>query len=261
MTFEKNLEKVVMNLMKTDTYRHTLRTLTNWDQFLMQESGLPGPRGNLELLQAVADEGTLDLFQRYLTYTPDRASTNSPEGFLVMCGVVGLGRLLAEGDHDQLAVLRECANDPRWRIREAVAMALQRWGDAEMSALLKALSDWVKGTLLERRAVAAAVCEPRLLKNPKHAKRVLKLLDTITTSIVRETDRRAEDFKTLRQALGYCWSVAVVASPIDGKPAMEKWLVNPDPDVAWIMRENLKKNRLERMDAKWVKEWSSAIVR
>jgi hypothetical protein len=27
------------------------------------------------------------------------------------------------------------------------------------------------------------------------------------------------------------------------------------------MRENLKKNRLERMDAKWVKEWSSAVVR
>ena len=247
--------------MKTEAYRQTLRTLTEWNDFLMKESGLPGPRGNLELMQAVADEGTLDLFQRYLGYTPDRASTNSPEGFLAMCGVVGLGRLLAEGDVDQLAVLRECANDPRWRVREAVAMALQRWGDADMPALLKAMNDWVKGTLLERRAAAAAVCEPRLLKDPKHAKRVLKLLDTITTSIVRETDRRAEDFKTLRQALGYCWSVAVVALPIDGKPAMEKWLVNPDPDVAWIMRENLKKNRLQHMDANWVKEWSSAIVR
>jgi hypothetical protein len=246
--------------MKTEAYRHTLRMLTEWDAFLMKESGLPGPRGNLELMQAVADEGTLDLFQRYLADTPDRASTNSPEGFLAMCGVVGLGRLLAEGDVDQLAVLRACANDPRWRVREAVAMALQRWGDADMSALLKAMNDWVKGTLLERRAVAAAVCEPRLLRDPKCAKRVLKLLDVITTSIVRETDRRAEDFKTLRQALGYCWSVAVVAAPIDGKPAMEKWLVNPDADVAWIMRENLKKNRLQRMDAKWVKEWGSVVV-
>ncbi len=122
----------------------------------MKESGLPGPRANLELVQAVADEGTLDLFQRYLTYTPDRASTNSPEVFLAVCGVVGLGRLLAEGDLDQLAVLRDCANDPRWRVREAVAMALQRWGDADMSALLKAMNEWAKGTLLERRAAAAA---------------------------------------------------------------------------------------------------------
>jgi len=245
--------------MKTDTYRQTLRTLTDWDQFLIQESSLPRPRGNLELMQAVADEGTLDLFQRYVAYTPDRASTNSPEGFLVMCGVVGLGRLLAEGDLDQLATLRDCANDPRWRVREAVAMALQRWGDADMPALLKAMRAWAQSTLLERRAAAAAVCEPRLLKDPRQAGRVLKLLDTITVSIVREPNRRAEDFKTLRQALGYCWSVAVVALPIEGKSAMEKWLVNTDADVAWIMRENLKKNRLRRMDAQWVKEWSSAV--
>ncbi len=247
--------------MKTEIYRQQLRESSDWDQFLLKESGLPGPRANLELVQAVADEGTLDLFQRYLTCAPDRASTNSPEVFLTVCGVVGLGRLLADGDVDQLVALRECANDPRWRVREAVAMGLQRWGDADMPALLKAMNDWAKGTLLERRAAAAALCEPRLLNEPKHAKRVLKLLDMITTSIVRETDRKSEDFKTLRQALGYCWSVAVVASPLDGKPAMEKWLVNPDPDVVWIMRENLKKNRLERMDAKWVKEWSNAIVR
>jgi hypothetical protein len=246
--------------VKTENYRQQLRELSDWDKFLLKESGLPGPRANLELMQAVADEGTLDLFQRYLSYTPDRASTNSPEVFLAVCGVVGLGRLLAEGDLDQLAVLRECANDPRWRMREAVAMALQRWGDADMPALLKAMAIWAKGSLLERRAAAAAVCEPRLLADPKHAKRVLKLLDTITTSIVRESDRKAEDFKTLRQALGYCWSVAVVALPAEGKPAMEKWLRKSDPDVAWIMRENLKKNRLARMDAKWVKKCGSAIV-
>ncbi len=245
--------------MKTENYRQQLRDLSDWDSFLLKESGLPGPRANLELVEAVADEGTLDLFQRYLTYTLDRASTNSPEVFLTVCGVVGLGRLLAEGDDAQLAVLHDCANDPRWRVREGVAMGLQRWGDVDMPALLKAMSAWAKGTLLERRAAAAAVCEPRLLKDPKHAKRVLKLLDTITASIVREKDRKCEDFKTLRQALGYCWSVAVVALPSEGKPALEKWLVHPDPDVVWIMRENLKKNRLARMDAKWVKEWSSRM--
>jgi hypothetical protein len=245
--------------MKTEAYRQTLRTLHNWDQFLLKESGLPGPRANLELVQAVADEGAIDLFRRYLSYTPDRAFTNSPEVFLTVCGVVGLGRLLAEGDLDQRMVLRECANDPRWRVREAVALALQRWGDADMPALLKAMNSWAKGSRLERRAAAAAVCEPRLLKEPKHAKRVLKLLDTITASIVREADRKLEDFKTLRQALGYCWSVAVVALPTEGKLAMEKWLVYPDPDVTWIMSENLKKDRLKRMDAEWVSRHSGSL--
>ena len=247
--------------MKTEAYRQQLNALHSWDQFLLNESGLPGPRANLELVQAVADKGTLDLFQSYLSYTPERASTNSPEVFLVVCGVVGLGRLLAEGDLDQLTVLRAYANDPRWRVREAVAMALQRWGAAEMPALVQAMRAWAQGTLLERRAAAAALCEPRLLKEPKQARRVLKLLSTITASIVREPNRKTEDFKTLRQALGYCWSVAVVALPGEGKPAMEKWLVNPDPDVAWIMRENLKKDRLQRMDARWVKEWAQEHAR
>jgi hypothetical protein len=241
--------------MKAEAYRQQLRALQDWDQFLLSESGLPGPRANLELVQAVADEGTLDLLRSYLSYTPERASTNSPEVFLVVCGVVGLGRLLADGDLDQLPVLRACAHDPRWRVREAVALALQRWGAADMPALLQAMRAWAQGTLLERRAAAAGLCEPRLLKDPKQARRVLQLLNTITASIGREPNRRAEDFKTLRQALGYCWSVAVVALPGEGKPAMEKWLVNPDPDVAWIMRENLKKDRLQRMDARWVKEW------
>ncbi len=56
----------------------------------------------------------------------------------------------------------------------------------------------------------------------------------------------------LRKGLAYCWSVAVAAYPEAGKPAMEKWLANEDKDVRWIMRENLKKNRLVRMDAGWV---------
>jgi hypothetical protein len=32
-------------------------------------------------------------------------------------------------------------------------------------------------------------------------------------------------------------------------------LVNPDKDIRWIMQENLKKKRLERVDAIWVKRW------
>jgi hypothetical protein len=43
-----------------------------------------------------------------------------------------------------------------------------------------------------------------------------------------------------------------------GKRAMAKWLVHPDRDVAWIMRENVKKNRLARMDTQWVKERGAA---
>ncbi len=36
---------------------------------------------------------------------------------------------------------------------------------------------------------------------------------------------------------------------------MEKWFLSTDKDIIWIMKENLKKNRLERKDPEWVKAW------
>ena len=65
-------------------------------------------------------------------------------------------------------------------------------------------------------------------------------------------DRRSEGFRALRKGLGYCWSVAVAAHPAAGKPALERWLAGDDPDVRWIVRQNLKKARLARLDAGWV---------
>jgi hypothetical protein len=240
---------------KTDEYRAKLRALDNWDSYLLKESGLPGPRGNLELAQVVADEGNLKLFRRYTAYTADQAPVNSPYEFLAFCGVVGLGRLLAEGDTNLLKTLRTHASDPRWRIREAVAMALQRFGDVSMDRLIAAMREWSRGTPLEQRAVAAALCEPRLLGQAKHARAVLQILDRITASLERADNRRGEDFLALRKGLGYCWSVAVVALPDEGKVLMEKWLVTADKDIQWIMQENLKKARLARMDSEWVKKW------
>jgi hypothetical protein len=242
-------------MTKADDYRTILRTLVDWDSYLLKESGLPGPRGNIELAQVVADEGDRQLFQRYITYTAAEAPVNSPYEFLAFCGIVGLGRLLAEGDTGLLKTLRRFASDPRWRIREAVAMALQRLGDANMEQLIVAMGEWGQGTALEQRAAAAALCEPRLLSQAKVARAVLKILDQITEAIEQENNRKNKDFLTLRKGLGYCWSVAVVALPVEGKALMEKWMSSSDKDIRWIMKENLKKARLARMDSDWVEKW------
>jgi hypothetical protein len=52
--------------------------------------------------------------------------------------------------------------------------------------------------------------------------------------------------------LGYGWSVVVAAHPEIGKPRMEKWIRSRDRDILWVMKNNLKKNRLARMDSAWV---------
>lgn len=242
-------------MTKVDKYRETLKTLEDWDSFLLRESGLPGRRANLELAQAVADEGSEELFERYLTFDPEKAPVNSPHEFLAFCGVVGLGRLLSEGKMQLLGTLRPYASDPRWRIREGVAMALQRLGQVDMDSLLREMEKWSKGNLLEKRAVAAALCEPNLLCEEKRVERVLQVLDQITASIQGIEDRRSDEFKAMRKGLGYCWSVAVVALPEKGKRKMERWFSSDDKDVLWIMKENLRKKRLTRMDAEWMEKW------
>lgn len=158
-------------MTKTEDYRRALKNMDEWEPFLLDESGLPGPRGNIELAQAVADVGTRKQFDRFLTWNPRRAPVGSREEFLAFCGTVGLGRLAAEGNTKLLPKLRKLASDPRWRVREGVAMALQRLGASDMRALLSEMRAWAKGNDYERRAAAAALCEPILLKREEDSKR------------------------------------------------------------------------------------------
>ncbi len=237
---------------KADEYRQALIGLSDWDDYLLQNSGLPGPRGNLELAAVVADEGDLPLFERYITYNAQTAPTNSPYEFLAFCGVVGLGRLVAEGKTEYLKTIRTFASDPRWRLREGVAQALQRLGKVNMERLLQEMTVWSTGSWLEKRAAAAALAEPVLLHSPDQIKQALLILDSITVSLLSCQNRKDANFLVLRQGLGYCWSVVVAALPEEGLPLMEKWLANPDPDVRWIMKENLKKKRLARVAPDWV---------
>ena len=246
-------------MTKADKYRKILPSVDDWEPYLLANSGLPGPRGNLELAQVVADLGDKALFEQLLAYTSDIAPTNSAHEFLAFCGIIGLGRLAAEGQTDLLARIRSHANDPRWRMREGVSMALQRVGEVDMDRLIHEMEQWRSGSLLEKRAVAAALCEPRLLTNETHARQTLGMLDAITASIDAIEDRRGETFKALRKGLGYCWSVAVASLPDVGKPLMEKWLLSKDKDVIWIMNQNLGKSRLQRMDAAWVEHCHQVI--
>ena len=243
-------------MTKIDDYRQTLKELNDWAPFLLKESGLPGPRGNLELAHAVAQEGNKKQFEKFLSF---RAEENTPEVFLVFCGVLGLGKLAAS-EPKLFDCLREYASDTRWRVREAVAAGLQLAGDQDMDQLLKEMGQWSKGNWYEQRAAAAALAEPRLLKDPKRVKQALHILDQITASMDKTESTRDESFKVLRQGMAYCWSVVIAALPETGKPLFEKWLNSRDKDIRWMMKENLKKNRLLKMDANWVKDCNKKLA-
>jgi hypothetical protein len=220
---------------RTEGYRAELRKLKDWEPYLKKHSGLPGPRANLELVAAVAEEGDADRLWRL---------SASQDEFLALCGTAGLGRVALLEPDTVMKWLRELAADPRWRVREGVAMALQRLGRESMPRLIAEMKVWSREGPYVQRAVVAGLCEPAILKDNADIVDVLAILDHITRSLAATGDRKQEGVRVLRQALGYGWSVAAAEAPQNGKPYMEKWLRSKDRDVAWVMQSNLKKARM-----------------
>lgn len=227
-------------MTRIDEYRSDLGRLDRaaWPGYLDKHSNLPGPRGNIELAMAFAELADLAL---------DDELIRSGDEYRTFCGVLGLGATAA--DPDVQARLRQLATDERWRIREAVAMALQHFGDLNLPALEMLVLDWATDPHpLVQRAAAAGICEPRLLVGPAAAAVAIEVCRRTTSALAARPAeiRRDTDVRSLRQALGYCWSVAIAADPGQGLPAF--WaLDDQDPDIAWIVRENLKKARLTRL--------------
>lgn len=75
---------------RREQHRAQLRALPTrrWAAYLREHSGLPGPRANIELAQAVADEGDAACFDEFI---------DTGDEYLTFCAVIGFGRLLVEG--------------------------------------------------------------------------------------------------------------------------------------------------------------------
>ena len=220
---------------------------------LLNNSGLPGPRGNLELLYTFSKTATAKEVEECFTYYRDDLH-NSPEEFVVMCGITGYCMLHKNNIEETLAEIRKYSSHCSWRVREAVAMGIQEIAENKMDEIIKSLKKWVKGNELEQRAVVAALCEPKLLKNKTTTIEVLQILDEITRGFNAIDGKINESQTTLRKALGYGWSVAIAAIPPEGKAAFESIASNTNKHVRWIVKENLTKNRLLKMDKVWVEK-------
>jgi len=241
-------------LLKSRSDRQALFSL------LEKNSGLPGPRANLELgysfARAVASlnlqEWQWEMVLAMASISPNKAPTNTPKEYLSFCGLVALGALFAEGlprprRRAALAAIRGAASDPRWRTREAAAMALQLIGEKDLPALRQIVEQWLTdASFFEKRAIVAALAHPPILDDPEFALYCLEVASDIMRSLPRivADARRSEEFRVLRQGLGYALSVFVAKAPAEGFALLQQAAATSDPDVRWIVKENLKKNRL-----------------
>jgi len=227
---------------------------------LLEHSRLPGPRGNLELAALFAEEVAgraaqepapwWDLCSALAGLSAHRAPTGDPGEFVAFCGTLGAAAVacvVEDRTAPALDILRGAAADPRWRLREAAAMGLQRLLLARRKETLSALERWVRGGRpLELRAVAAALAEPSVLAIGENADAAVALHREVLTRLLASGSRTSSAVRTLRQALGYTLSVVTVARPEAGFALLEELLASRDDDGLWIVRENLRKARLAR---------------
>jgi len=229
-------------------------------QFLVSNSNLPSPRGNLELAYSFVETIEIyfsknpELFWKLCaglsSISPDEAPVNDPKEFLTFCGTYGIGAIGSiSAQHFDKAILylKKLAADSRWRTREAVAMGIQKLLLRHPEKTLNELDRWIADECwLIMRAVAAGVAEPLLLKNTEVALRGLDLHKKIFDRILSADDRKSDEFKAMRKGLGYTLSVVISFVPKQGFEYMRRIAESKNSDILWIIKQNLKKNRLTK---------------
>ena len=235
-------------------------SLKQLQALLEENSGLPGPRANLELVASFAEavsrmhleDWQWDYLMETAATSPTKAPENTPRAYVSVCSLVALGALYGTGlprprRRAALSAIKAAAGDLRWRVREAAAMALQHIGEADRGVLRGIVTDWLPdASALELRAIAAGLAHPPILTDDDFTDFCLDTARTILAVVSRmdAKGRRQESFKVLRQGMGYALSVFVARRPGAGFTLMRKSAAIRDADIAWIIRENLKKKRL-----------------
>src|SRR6516162_4367696 len=141
--------------------------------YLREQSRLPGTRANLELVSQLSNLLTSVVLEQpdqvwlllnYLVRDEKMMMSNTPEEFIVLCGVVAFGACATvrpEWRIEVFELLGDFACSGAWRVREGVAMAFQRLLPVAPQETIECLIELAtKGNCFQQRASVAAIAEP-----------------------------------------------------------------------------------------------------
>jgi hypothetical protein len=243
--------------------------------YLIAHSNLPGKRGNLELSYAFADyieerypanpESALRFCKALITENPPGRQNTGSEEFLPFCGTLGIGRIGKIDPNrtlDVIGYIKRIAQDERWRVREAVAMAIQDLMDVRPEDTIATLQSWIhEDNFLLHRAIVAGVAELRFMKNREIARVALEMHKAIIEKVAHKVDKRNPEYSVLVKGLSYTLSVVIVGIEQEGFAYLDDLLATDHPILKKIVHENLKKKRLIRLNAKNVAELQQKLKR
>jgi hypothetical protein len=139
---------------------------------LVKHSRLPGTRANLELAEAFAAScASIGKKSDALITTMVRMDADAAPGateleFLPLCGVYAAGFRAAHDPHadEMFALLHDAAEDLRFRVRDAVVVALSKVGAIRGDALVAEVEPWMDGFFHAAAVLRALVSQSWLTK-------------------------------------------------------------------------------------------------
>jgi hypothetical protein len=227
---------------------------------LTRGSGLPGVRANAALAATFAEacvaigRAADPLATRLATLDADRAPGGSALEFLPVCGVTALGLRGAKDGSVRarvLATLHDCAEDLRWRVREAAIDALARIGEADADALVDAVATWTDG-FFQAAAVLRALAQSRWLSHVTGADAALARLDE-AFALARGAERASErypGYKALVEALGIAPGAVAARFGPRAFDLLVRWADVKEP----MLREAIEANLGGRLASRYAED-------
>ena len=229
--------------------------------YIKRNSNLPGPRGNLEMAFAFRDtissqipskaNELMQLCTEFTNFDSLVAPTNDPMEMVPFCGIIGIGRIgsLNEFHTKCLELVHFHATDERWRMREGIAMALSDLIGSHSEETISQLEIWMQDAdWLIYRGIVAGFAEPKILRDEYISKTALRFHDRILEQVLMNENSKNEEFKVLVKALKYTVSVVAAVDPEAGFTFIDKWIRKKSKLISSIIKSNLQKNRLIKLD-------------
>lgn len=220
-------------------------------------SGLPGPRANMALANAFATDLAArgkkadELAFAMATMPPSRAPGATEREFLPVCGVIAVGARAAADKAlrpKALAVLHDAAEDLRFRVRDAVPIALARMGAKMGDELAYDLETWMDG-YFQATAAILALEMPEFLAALKLEYGVINRIHEAFAMAcdAPRSAARYPGFKALMEALGHVPAGVSQKFGIHVVDRLVMWSEVQIPEMREIIRKNLRDKRLQRM--------------
>jgi|HubBroStandDraft_4_1064222.scaffolds.fasta_scaffold27230_4 hypothetical protein len=221
---------------------------------LARGSRLPGPRANDALAEAFvqacrARGPSVDrLALRMCRLSADEAPGATALEFLPVCGVLALGARSAAdvtARDPGLAELHACADDLRFRVRDAVVDALSQVGGAAGDSLVASVASWMDGYFHAAAVLRAMSREPWM--SALHAgDGVVARLDEALV-LVRDAPRSAVRYpghKSLVDALAHAPAVLALRFGVPVFDLLVRWTSSSDPALRALLGASVRDKKL-----------------